>query len=75
MLVLALYINSEQIGRMYSHPKVIWLLCPLLLFWVSRMWLDTRRGKMHDDPLIFAVKDTMSRLILIAGVIVILIAV
>ena len=39
VLVLALYINSPEIRALYQPPEVIWLLCPLLLYWVSRVWL------------------------------------
>lgn len=61
VLVLALYINSEDVKRLYTHVEMIWLLLPLLLFWVSRVWLAAGRGKMHDDPLIFSLKDWVSR--------------
>jgi len=70
VLVLALYINSDAVREMYTHPEVIWLLCPLLLYWVSRMWLVTRRGEMHDDPLVYAIKDRISRLVLLACVVI-----
>ncbi|MBF0188442.1 MAG: UbiA family prenyltransferase [Magnetococcales bacterium] len=66
VMVLALYINSSHISSMYTHPKVIWLLCPLMLFWVSRIWLKTRRGEMPDDPVVFATEDTVS--LWVAGV-------
>ena len=60
-LVLAMYIDSADIAIHYTHPEIIWLLCPLLLYWVSRMWLIAGRGGMHDDPLVFAVSDRISR--------------
>ena len=52
VLVLALYINSPEIAALYRHPKVIWTLCVLLLYWVSRVWIKAHRGQMHDDPVI-----------------------
>jgi 4-hydroxybenzoate polyprenyltransferase len=58
--VLALYINDPGTARLYRHPQFIWLVCPLLLYWVSRAWLVAHRGRMHDDPIIFAVKDRVS---------------
>lgn len=61
VLVLALYINSDDVLVSYSQPQALWLLCPLLLYWVSRMWQRTGRGEMHDDPIVFAVKDRISR--------------
>ena len=71
VLVLALYINSPEIEALYHHPKVIWCLCVLLLYWISRVWLKTHRGEMHDDPVIFALKDKASLLLVaLAGLVV-----
>ena len=63
ILVVALYIDSPDVSAQYSHPQLLWLLCPTLLFWISRVWLKTGRGEMHDDPLIFTIRDTGSRLV------------
>jgi len=60
VMVLALYINDENTTRLYRHPEIIWLACPLLLAWVSRVWMLAHRGRMHEDPVIFAVQDRMS---------------
>lgn len=60
VLVLALYINSPQVAALYPTPQAIWLLCPVLLYWVSRIWLLAHRGEMHDDPVVFALKDRVS---------------
>jgi 4-hydroxybenzoate polyprenyltransferase len=60
VLVLALYINSPDIQALYHRPKVIWMLCVLLLYWVSRVWMQAQRGQMHDDPVVFALKDRTS---------------
>jgi 4-hydroxybenzoate polyprenyltransferase len=63
VLVLALYVQDESIVALYTHPEVIWLSCPLLLFWISRVWMLTHRGQMHDDPVVFAIKDRSSLVI------------
>jgi 4-hydroxybenzoate polyprenyltransferase len=60
VLVLALYINSEQVVALYRDPLILWLVCPLLLFWTSRMWLLAHRGRIHDDPIVATVRDPMS---------------
>ncbi|WP_254209772.1 UbiA family prenyltransferase [Burkholderia multivorans] len=60
VLVLALYIQDANTVHLYSHPRIIWLACPLLLYWISRVWLVTHRGMMHDDPVVFAAKDRTS---------------
>lgn len=70
VMVMALYVNSPeaQIDRvtgknLYQHPMILLLVCPLLLFWISRVWLIAHRGQMHDDPIVFALKDRVSYLI------------
>lgn len=60
VLVLALYINSPDIQALYHRPKLIWTLCVLMLYWISRVWMTAHRGKMHDDPVVYALKDRMS---------------
>jgi 4-hydroxybenzoate polyprenyltransferase len=68
VLVLALYINSPEMRAQYSNPYYLWLLCPMVLYWISRIWLKTGRDEMHDDPLVFTMKDRGS-LFVIAGMI------
>jgi 4-hydroxybenzoate polyprenyltransferase len=60
VLVLALYINSPDIEPLYHRPKVIWTLCVLLLYWISRVWMTAHRGGMHDDPVVYALRDRVS---------------
>ncbi len=60
VLVLALYINSAGVVELYSRPGAIWFSCVLLLYWLSRVWLKTHRGEMHEDPVVFALKDKVS---------------
>ena len=67
VLVLALYVDSEQVRTLYTHPKAIWLLCPLLLYWISRVWLLARRGEMHEDPVVFAIEDRTSHWLVLVG--------
>ncbi|MCI0570587.1 MAG: UbiA family prenyltransferase [Myxococcaceae bacterium] len=59
-VVLSLYINSDTVSRLYVHPERLWLLCPVLLYWVSRIWLLAHRGKVDEDPLVFAMRDPVS---------------
>jgi 4-hydroxybenzoate polyprenyltransferase/phosphoserine phosphatase len=65
VLVLALYLNSDAVVQLYRLPEFVWGAVPVMLFWVSWMWMQAHRGNMHDDPLVFAVKDKAS---LLAGV-------
>jgi len=62
-LVIALYVRSEDVISLYSQPIVIWLVVPILLFWISWVWLKATRGEMNDDPIVFAVKDKASLLV------------
>lgn len=64
VLVMALYLNSPEIVGRYPHVQLLWGVCPLLMLWVSRIWLKSARGEMTDDPLVFAVRDRMSRYVL-----------
>jgi 4-hydroxybenzoate polyprenyltransferase len=60
VFVLALYIDSANVRALYRTPEFFWLWCPLLLYWLSRMWIGARRGVIDDDPLIFALRDRVS---------------
>jgi len=69
VLVLALYTSSAKVERLYAHPQVIWLTCALLLYWLSHVWLTTHRGRMLDDPVLFALRDPLSRaLVFLMGI-------
>jgi len=71
VLVLALYVNSDDVSTHYAHPEWIWVLCPLLLYWISRVWIIAGRGGMHDDPLVFAFRDRPSQWVgMVAAIIV-----
>lgn len=60
ILVLALYVTSAEVTALYPHPAFLWFCCPLVLYWISRLWLLAHRGRMHDDPVVFALTDRMS---------------
>ena len=62
VLVLALYLNSDVVIQLYRSPELVWGAVPVMLFWVSWMWMRAHRGEMHDDPLVFAMKDKASLL-------------
>jgi len=70
VLVMALYINSAAVRALYIYPNYLWLICPLLMYWISRIWLLTNRGRMHDDPIVFAIRDLSSYLIGILALII-----
>lgn len=74
VLVIVLYINSEQSLNLYSQSNILWLIAPLLLYWIIRLWHITVRGKMTDDPIIFTGKDKVSYIIFLAIFILVYIA-
>ena len=61
-VVLALYLNSDKVLVLYRQPEAVWGAIPVLLFWISWMWTQAHRGRMHDDPVVFALKDRASQL-------------
>jgi 4-hydroxybenzoate polyprenyltransferase len=63
VLVLALYISSNTAQALYGRYELIWFLCPLLLYWISHIWLIAHRGRMPDDPVVFAMSDRTSRIL------------
>ena len=65
VLVLAFYITSGPAHNLYSRHQLMWILCPLLLYWLGRMWLVAHRGKMGDDPVLFATSDRISRILIV----------
>jgi len=63
VLVFALYINAEETRALYSTPEILWFICPLLLYVVSRIWLLANRGQLHEDPVVFFITDVNSQFI------------
>lgn len=65
VLVLALYVNSDQVQLLYSYPSALFGVCIIIFYWITRAEILTNRGKMHDDPIVFAIKDRVSHYCLI----------
>lgn len=62
VLVLALYIHHPEVTRLYSRPWALWLICPVMLYWISRIWIQAKRQNLSEDPIVFAIKDRISLL-------------
>jgi 4-hydroxybenzoate polyprenyltransferase/phosphoserine phosphatase len=69
VLVFALYINSPAMLAYYSRPEALWGICLILVYWITRIWFLAARDQMHDDPVLFALKDRIS---LAAGALVVI---
>lgn len=61
-LIMALYVDSAAVKELYRHPEIIWLICPIILYQMARIWFLARRGQMPDDPLMFMIHDWRSQL-------------
>jgi len=62
VLVMMLYVNSASVIALYPTPSALWGVCCILLYWLARMAFITHRGEMHDDPIIFSIKDKVSQI-------------
>jgi hypothetical protein len=63
VLVIALYLNGDEVRRLYPHADLLWVICLLVLLWHSRVWLLANRGEMEEDPVLFAIRDRWSLLL------------
>ena len=75
VMVVMLYLSSPRMIGLYSHPLRLWLICPLLIYWISRALMLSNRGEMHDDPIIFALTDKVSWLTGVSAAVVIAVAI
>lgn len=66
VLVFALYLNSDDALLLYPQVDWLWLICPILLYWITRLWFAAQRGRMHHDPVIFALTDPASYVVAVA---------
>ncbi len=63
VVVLTIYINNPETNFLYAHPVRLWVVVPVLLLWLSQVWMLASRGEMHDDPVVFAITDKRSLLL------------
>tara|TARA_Y100000588_G_C14273814_1_gene933458 strand:- start:308 stop:1756 length:1449 start_codon:yes stop_codon:yes gene_type:complete len=61
VLVMAQYVNSPAVIKLYTLPEALWGVCGVLLYWLTHMAMTTHRGAMNDDPVLFAIKDWVSK--------------
>ena len=65
VLVMALYVNSPDVAELYGRPEALWGVCIVLLYWITQTVMVAHRGKMHDDPVVYAAKDRGSQICLL----------
>ena len=59
---MTLYISNPETTRLYNHTTRLWLVVPVLLLWLSQVWMLASRGEMHDDPVVWAITSKRSLL-------------
>lgn len=74
VVVFGLYISSPEVQAHYASPLLLWLTAFGMIYWLARLWIKTQRGEMHDDPLVFALRDRGSRVAVAAMIAVVLAA-
>jgi 4-hydroxybenzoate polyprenyltransferase/phosphoserine phosphatase len=75
LIILSLYIDSINAVRLYSVPQLLWIICPIILYWYCRLLILTHRDEMHDDPVFFVMRDKTSIVCGISAICVILCAI
>ncbi|MDF7801988.1 UbiA family prenyltransferase [Pontiellaceae bacterium B1224] len=68
VFVFTMYLGSDKVVELYTYPRLLWTFCPLLLYWITRIWHLAWRGQMDDDPLAFAAKDSQTYVVGAIGV-------
>ena len=70
VLVLVLYMDSSVMQNLYSFPEILWGVCLITFYWISRMIMVAHRGNMHDDPIVYAINDRISQICLLLVIII-----
>jgi 4-hydroxybenzoate polyprenyltransferase len=60
LVILSLYVASQDVLLLYRHPAILWTLVPVMLYWIARIWLLALRRDLHEDPIVFALRDPAS---------------
>jgi len=66
VMIFFLYINSSKVVQLYNSPEILYLIIPLIVYWILRVWFLAHRGLMNEDPVLFAIADKRSYLFIIS---------
>jgi len=75
VVIFSLYVHSQDVRLLYSSPEILTLLCPIVLYWLSRVWLQAHRGELREDPVTLAIRDPVSYGVALASVAVIAVSI
>ncbi len=64
--ILMRYIDSKTVTESYRNPDTLWLVVPVIVFWLLRIILLANRGKIREDPVVFTFKDRKSQICTLA---------
>lgn len=74
VLLLAIYIQASGVKILYPSYEILWLAIPVYLYWVANLWLESGRGRVHEDPILFALKNKQSIISAFAIVVIFILA-
>ena len=74
VVVFGLFISSAETHQRYETPELLWLVSLGLIYWLGRVWMKVSRGEMHDDPIVYAITDSGSRIVIVVIVFVVMVA-
>jgi len=74
VVVFGLFVSAPETQSRYGAPQLLWLVAIGLVYWLGRLWVKTSRGEMHDDPVVYAIKDRGSRVTVLAMISTVLLA-
>ncbi len=61
IIVFFIYlVDAVPRSRFVQHADWMWPICPILAYWMGRIWLLASRGEMREDPIEFALRDRVS---------------
>jgi hypothetical protein len=75
VVIFAIYISGQDVQALYRNPSRLWLVVPLMILWLYRVWLLASRGDLDEDPVIFAMTDRMSLVLGAAVAVIVLLAI
>ncbi|HKF46467.1 MAG TPA: UbiA family prenyltransferase [Terracidiphilus sp.] len=75
VVIFAIYISGRDVTALYHHAGRLWCVVPLMILWLSRVWLLASRAELNEDPVVFAMTDRMSLLTGAATLAIVLLAV